>query len=670
MHTRQRAFNLAIRVAATISLIGVAAATQPGVALATGCTNSWNTTSGTGAWTHSANWSVAVPLATEDVCLPTGSETVELDGTIVAVAKTISIGAGATLVLKGTGAVAIDTTLTVANGVTNAGTIQIGSAAHTRAATLAVSSGVLTNTGTIVTAGSQNNLNANVDNQASGTINDAFPLEMIKVNGVYTNNGTWTVTGQTEISNVQSFTMAGGSIAGSAIFHVTGGASGTFDHTGGTITATTNVENVSLKPRSSSGSGTLKVVRSATTLGSDISVNDTVVIDGGFASDDGVLTSTVDRTNNGTIRLTSMSGSKTAKLIFTGATLTNNGTIETPVASASNPVNTGPDRFIQGNVINNGTININYGTKFPTPSATFIQNSGTTDLEANLNLTGSAGTLDLAGGTLKGTGTLTGQLQNDGGTVAPGNSPGVLTVTDFTQGAGGTLAMEVGGTIVGSEDDRLVVTGNASLGGTLALTPLFGFVPDLSFDYDVLTSGSQGGTFATVTGTNVGGGETFVVSYSGTAVNLTAIAPSITRRPDGQIAIGSGSLAGNNVYNTDGTGQSKSKTGTAGTKVTFTLRIENDGTGAKDKFKVHATGLPVSGYTIVFKRGTTNITLAVVNDTYTTGKIAVGAHITIKVTVTITSGAAHAGHVDRLVTLTSVNDTGQTDAVKLTVGRT
>ncbi len=391
------------------------------------------------------------------------------------------------------------------NNVTNAGTIQIGTGTVGHfAALLSVTSGTLTNTGTIVTAGIGNNLFANLVNQASGTINDAFPVFMGKVNGVYTNNGTWTVTGQTDISQAQSFTMAGGSIAGSAIFHVTGAAGGIFDHTGGTITATTNVENVSLKPRSSSGSATIRVVRSATTLGSDISVNDTVAIVGGFNSDDGVLTSTVSRVNNGTVRMTSISGSKTAKLIFTGATLTNNGTIDVPVASATNPINTGPTRFIQGNLINNGTININYGTKFPTPAATLVQNSGTTTVAGGitLDLTGSAGTFDLAGGIFKGTGTLTGQLQNDGGTVAPGDSPGVLTVTNFTQGPGGTLAMEIGGVTVGSENDRLVVTGTANLGGTLALTPIFGFVPDLSFDYDVLTSGSQVGTFATVTGTN------------------------------------------------------------------------------------------------------------------------------------------------------------------------
>jgi len=675
MLTRQRALSAVIRVAAAVSLIGVAATAQPVAAIATACTGTTAPTSGSGlSWLAVGTWSTnLVPTASDDVCLPAGSEIVEVDITTAAVAKSITIGAGAKLVVKGSGSFSDPpTTLTVTNNVTNAGTIQIGTGTASHAqASLNLTSGTLTNTGTIVTAGFGNNLNANLDNQASGTVNDAFPLGMAKVNGVISNSGTWTVNGQTDIGNVQSFTMAAGTVSGSAIFHVAGGI---FDHTGGTVTATTHLENVVLKPEATSGSATVKVVGVSSTLGSNISANDTVVIEGGFVSTDGLLNSSADWVNNGTIRLSSSSASKTAKLLFAaGKALTNNGTIETASGSGGNA------RVISANLINNGTMNINYDTDFVQASATLIQNSGTTtiqkanvlDPDPTLDLTGSAGTFDLAGGMLKGTGALTGQLQNDGGTVAPGSSPGVLTVTgNFTQAAGGTLAMEIGGTTAGSESDRLVVTGSASLAGTLALTPIFSFVPDLSFDYDFLTYGSLGGDFTTVTGTNAGGGKTYVVSHPASAMKLTVVAAPVTRQPDGQIALGSGSFSGNNIYNADGTSQSKSKTATAGTKVTFSIKIQNDGTGAKDKFKVHATGAAATGYTIVCKKGTTNITTAVVNGTYTTGKIAVGASITIKCSVTIGSTATHGSHVDRLITLTSFNDAAQKDAVKLTVGRT
>ena len=50
----------------------------------------------------------------------------------------------------------------------------------------------------------------------------------------------------------------------------------------------------------------------------------------------------------------------------------------------------------------------------------------------------------LQGGTLRGTGSITGgDVQNTGGTLAPGTSPGALSLTDdYSQGPGGTLAVE------------------------------------------------------------------------------------------------------------------------------------------------------------------------------------------------------------------------------------
>jgi len=100
------------------------------------------------------------------------------------------------------------------------------------------------------------------------------------------------------------------------------------------------------------------------------------------------------------------------------------------------------------------------------------------------------------------------------------------------------------------------------------------------------------------------------------------------------------------------------------------VRIQNDGSGSSDQYKVHATGANVAGYTVKFKKGTTNITTAVVNGTYTTPSIAVGSYKTIKCIVTISSSAAHGSSISRLVTATSVNDSGAQDAVKAVVGRT
>ena len=108
-----------------------------------------------------------------------------------------------------------------------------------------------------------------------------------------------------------------------------------------------------------------------------------------------------------------------------------------------------------------------------------------------------SGTLDVTStGTLGGNGQITGNVDN-AGTVGPGNSPGTLTIDgDYTQDAAGTLDIELNGTTPGTEYDQLVITGNASLDGTLDVSTLFGFdlVEDMTFEIlDI--AGTRTGTF-------------------------------------------------------------------------------------------------------------------------------------------------------------------------------
>ncbi|MBZ9849786.1 autotransporter outer membrane beta-barrel domain-containing protein [Mesorhizobium sp. CA14] len=91
--------------------------------------------------------------------------------------------------------------------------------------------------------------------------------------------------------------------------------------------------------------------------------------------------------------------------------------------------------------------------------------TGTTSIDkgtlaVNGGLCGDVNVLD--GGRLQGTGTVCHTNNFDGGTVAPGNSIGTLTVAGDYVGSGGTLDIEteLGGDA--SPTDRLVVTGNAS----------------------------------------------------------------------------------------------------------------------------------------------------------------------------------------------------------------
>ena len=74
---------------------------------------------------------------------------------------------------------------------------------------------------------------------------------------------------------------------------------------------------------------------------------------------------------------------------------------------------------------------------------------------------------------------------------------------------------------------------------------------------------------------------------------------------------------------------------------------QNDGS-ARDRFFVDSSGGGSSGFTVKFLRGTTNITTAVTNGTFLTGKLAVGKSATIKCVVTVGSGT-HGADISRLL---------------------
>jgi len=96
--------------------------------------------------------------------------------------------------------------------------------------------------------------------------------------------------------------------------------------------------------------------------------------------------------------------------------------------------------------------------------------------------------------------TVHGNLSNAGAIIAPGESPGTMTIDgDYTQDDGGALQIEVAGLIPGDDFDLLEITGTATLnGGTLDVVLLQGdyFIPALT-EIDVLTAGTLIGTFDT-----------------------------------------------------------------------------------------------------------------------------------------------------------------------------
>ncbi len=100
-----------------------------------------------------------------------------------------------------------------------------------------------------------------------------------------------------------------------------------------------------------------------------------------------------------------------------------------------------------------------------------------------------------SGASLMGNGRVRGNLTNNG-TLSPGASPGTVTVSgNFTQAATGIYAVE----IAPAAFDRLVVDGTATLGGTLTVTGIDGYVPRPGQSFKIIEAGVRvTGQFATV----------------------------------------------------------------------------------------------------------------------------------------------------------------------------
>ncbi|MBI2753527.1 MAG: filamentous hemagglutinin N-terminal domain-containing protein [Betaproteobacteria bacterium] len=166
-------------------------------------------------------------------------------------------------------------------------------------------------------------------------------------------------------------------------------------------------------------------------------------------------------------------------------------------------------------VASGGTINASGGTI----NVSGVLDSGTSSL--------SVGTLNvLLGGTLSGTGTIIGNVSNSAGTVSPGASPGILTISgNYVQGPSGVLDMQIGGTTAGTQYDQLIVTGSVSLDGTLNTTLINGFVPVAGNTFTLIQSGGAlTGTFGAIVQPT---GTTFNTFYGPTTFEFSTQTASV-----------------------------------------------------------------------------------------------------------------------------------------------
>ncbi len=271
------------------------------------------------------------------------------------------------------------------------------------------------------------------------------------------------------------------------------------------------------------GGGALALVRSGTgttTLGAANSYTGGTTISGGTlvlgtAADTLANTSTVTvsggilslGSNNDTVgAVTLSSGSITGTGTLTGSSysLTDGGTISAKLGGAAALSKSG-----------NGTATLSATNAY----------TGTTSITAgklivNGNISTSTLTTVSGTGTLGGSGMIGALTVSSGGTLAPGNSPGILFAGNTSLQATSTLGIEINGSTINTEYDQFNVTGTVSLAGLLAVS-MTGYTPADNSLFFILANDSNDAISGTFSNAPTNGavynydGQDFQISYFG-----------------------------------------------------------------------------------------------------------------------------------------------------------
>ena len=179
--------------------------------------------------------------------------------------------------------------------------------------------------------------------------------------------------------------------------------------------------------------------------------------------------------------------------------------------------------------------------------------TGTVNLNGgNLEIGGGNGNLNSTG-TVSGTGTIMGNLNNNsGGGVLPGNIVGTLTVTgNYVQTAGAALTLDVGGV---AQFDQLSVSGSATLAGALNVTLVNGFVPAPNAAFTpAISFASRSGDFTAFNASIPVNSTYFLRAYT-SATTLALTAKTFPAASGGSFKVTQGLSLSNTLAGTDANG--------------------------------------------------------------------------------------------------------------------
>ena len=166
----------------------------------------------------------------------------------------------------------------------------------------------------------------------------------------------------------------------------------------------------------------------------------------------------------------------------------------------------GSQFFVGGSnaLINQGTISADVSGESLTLLSSSFTNTGT--LEAK-----SGGTLSVS------------NLAAHAGTIRAGVGSTVTINGAFTQTSAGSMEIDVAGTAA-SQFGKVSVTNAAALDGTLDMSFVNAFDPDVATSVPVLTFGSSSGTFSSVTSTGLSAGKAVQAAYNSGDVTIVVAA--------------------------------------------------------------------------------------------------------------------------------------------------
>ncbi|WP_432798878.1 beta strand repeat-containing protein [Poriferisphaera sp. WC338] len=371
---------------------------------------------------------------------------------------------------------------------------------HTFAGNGTIQSLTLNNAGNIHAQNGTLLMNAIVLNHQTGgavTIDNGSTLH---INSSTTNSGPIIQTNQTGIVQVTGTTLNNTLFLGDGTTNLTGTAS--------TLNAIENRANLVHSTTSANLRGTIKNRGTITYLDDtttrifqvDGNANNTTTFSGSGEllfeaapnrlAGSGKTFSFVENTNGHSIR-----GSGTIQNL----TLTNTGNIHAQ----------------------NGTLNFS--------NSDLIHQSGTVtaDTGATLQFTGSS-TLTATGGTISGGGVIQGIVINNGASLNPGNSPGLLTIHgNYTHGTNAELVIEIvsdQNNAKGRGYDTLSITGNTDITGDLRVVLNNDQIITQGTTFQILSASSITGTFGSLLLPNGGPANPyFSITYNPNSILLTAL---------------------------------------------------------------------------------------------------------------------------------------------------